>query len=91
MSERGTEGGKGSLAGRGQKASPVSKATLTRDKDVVFVGRAKEGTEIEFGGHVRRGCEPMDALFASLAGCMGIDAVLLHQKRKIEPESCNID
>jgi hypothetical protein len=30
----------------------VSKATLTRDKELIFLGRTQEGYEIEFDAHV---------------------------------------
>jgi len=73
-----------SLAGYKGKVNPVVKATLTWDKDLIFVGRTNEGYEIEFDANVQWGCKPTDALLLSLAGCMGIDVVMFLQKMRME-------
>lgn len=71
-----------SLSGYKEKVSPVVKATLTWDKELIFTGRTQEGYEIEFDAHVQWGCKPTDALLLSLAGCMAIDVVsFLHKMR----------
>ena len=66
------------------KVSPLVKATLTWDKDLIFVGRTNEGYEIEFDANVEWGCKPTDALLLSLAGCMGIDVLMFLQKMRTE-------
>ncbi len=73
-----------SLADYKGKVSPVVKATLTWDKDLIFVGRTNEGYEIEFDANVQWGCKPTDALLLSLAGCMGIDVVMFLKKMRME-------
>ncbi len=73
-----------SLAGYKGKVNPVVKATLTWDKDLIFVGRTNEGYEIEFDANVEWGCKPTDALLLSLAGCMGIDVVMFLRKMRAE-------
>lgn len=73
-----------SLTGYKGKVSPLVKATLTWDKDLIFVGRTNEGYEIEFDANVQWGCKPTDALLLSLAGCMGIDVVMFLQKMRVE-------
>jgi len=80
-----------SLTGYKQKINHVSKASLTWDKELIFVGRTQEGYEIDFDGHVQWGCKPTDALLLSLAGCMGIDVVMFLQKMKIELEKFKVD
>ncbi len=80
-----------SLTGYKQKINHVSKATLSWDKDLIFVGRTQEGYEIEFDAHVQWGCKPTDALLLSLAGCMGIDVVMFLQKMKMQLESFKVD
>jgi len=91
MSETEKEELEGSLTGYKQKINHVSKATLTWDKELIFLGRTQEGYEIEFDAHVQWGCKPTDALLLSLAGCMGIDVVLFLQKMKMELESFKVD
>ncbi len=91
MSANGKEDLEGSLTGYKQKINYISKATLSWDKDLIFVGRTQEGYEIEFDAHVQWGCKPTDALLLSLAGCMGIDVVMFLQKMKIELESFRVD
>jgi len=81
----------GSLTGYKQKISHVSKATLTWDKELIFLGRTQEGYEIEFDGHVQWGCKPTDALLLSLASCMGIDVVMFLQKMKMDLENFKVD
>jgi putative redox protein len=66
------------------KVSPVVKATLNWDKDLIFVGRTNEGYEIEFDANVQWGCKPTDALLLSLAGCMAIDVMMFLQKMRAE-------
>jgi putative redox protein len=73
-----------SLKGYKEKISPIVKATLSWDRDLIFVGRTNEGYEIEFDAHVQWGCKPTDALLLSLAGCMAIDVVMFLQKMKSE-------
>ena len=91
MSEKDKEDLAESLTGYKQKINPVSKATLTWDKELIFVGRTQEGYEIDFDGHVQWGCKPTDALLLSLAGCMGIDVVMFLQKMKVELEGFKVD
>lgn len=91
MSEKEKEDLEASLTGYKQKINHVSKATLTWDKELTFVGRTQEGYEIDFDGHVQWGCKPTDALLLSLAGCMGIDVVMFLQKMKMELETFKVD
>ncbi len=80
-----------SLKGYKEKISPVVKATLSWDRNLIFVGRTNEGYEIEFDAHVQWGCKPTDALLLSLAGCMAIDVVMFLQKMKTEIANFKID
>ncbi len=91
MSETEKEDLEGSLTGYKQKINLVSKATLTWDKELIFVGRTQEGYEIEFDAHVQWGCKPTDALLLSLASCMGIDVVMFLQKMKMDLENFKVD
>lgn len=79
------------LKGYKEKISPVVKATLSWDRDLIFMGRTNEGYEIEFDAHVQWGCKPTDALLLSLAGCMGIDVVMFLQKMKVEIANFKMD
>ena len=80
-----------SLTGYKEKIDTVSRATLTWDKDLIFVGRTERGHEIEFDAQDQWGCKPIEALLLSLAGCMGIDVVMFLQKMRIEVSAFNID
>ncbi len=80
-----------SLKGYKEKVSPVTKASLTWDRDLIFVGRTQQGYEIEFDAHVQWGCKPTDALLLSLAGCMGIDVIMFLQKMKVEIANFKMD
>ncbi len=80
-----------SLKGYKEKINPVVKATLSWDRDLIFVGRTNEGYEIEFDAHVQWGCKPTDALLLSLAGCMAIDVVMFLNKMKVEIANLKID
>ncbi|BCB95379.1 hypothetical protein JZK55_03010 [Dissulfurispira thermophila] len=80
-----------SLKGYKEKINPIVKATLSWDRDLIFVGRTNEGYEIEFDAHVQWGCKPTDALLLSLAGCMAIDVVMFLQKMKAEIANFKID
>ena len=91
MSEKEKDALEESLTGYKQKINFLSKASLTWDKELIFVGRTQEGYEIEFDAHVQWGCKPTDALLLSLAGCMGIDVVMFLQKMKMELEKFKVD
>jgi len=73
------------------KVSQVNKATLTWDKDLVFVGRTNRGYEVEFDAQQQWGCSPTETLLLSVAGCMGIDMVSFLKKMKVEIKSYKMD
>jgi len=74
-----------------QKISEENKATLTWDKDLIFVGRTQRGYEIDFDARVEWGCMPTESLMLSLTGCLGIDAMFFLKKMRAEVESFKID
>jgi len=73
------------------KVSQVNKATLTWDKELIFVGRTNRGYEVEFDAQQQWGCSPTETLLLSVAGCMGIDMVSFLQKMKCEIRSYKMD
>jgi len=74
-----------------QKISPENRATLTWDRDLIFVGRTSRGYEIDFDARVEWGCMPIESLIISLAGCMGIDTVMFLQKMRVRLASYKVD
>jgi putative redox protein len=73
------------------KISQVNKATLTWDKDLIFVGRTNRGYEVEYDAAQQWGCSPTETLLLSVAGCMGIDMVSFLKKMKCEIKSYKMD
>lgn len=73
---------KDSLKGYKEKVAPVTKATLTWERELIFQGRTQRGYEIDFDAEIQWGCAPTESLLLSLAGCMGIDMVSFLQKMK---------
>lgn len=73
------------------KISQVNKATLTWDKDLIFIGRTNRGYEVEFDAQQQWGCSPTETLLLSVAGCMGIDMVSFLAKMKCEIKSYKMD
>jgi putative redox protein len=73
------------------KVSQVNKATLTWDKDLVFVGRTNRGYEVEYDAQQQWGCSPTETLLLSVAGCMAIDMVSFLKKMKVEIKSYKMD
>ncbi len=73
------------------KISQVNKATLTWDKDLIFMGRTNRGYEIEFDAQQQWGCSPTESLLLSVAGCMGIDMVSFLKKMKCEIKTYKMD
>jgi len=80
-----------SLEGYKAKISPVNKATLTWDKDLIFVGRTNRGYEVEYDAQQQWGCSPTETLLLSVAGCMGIDMVSFLKKMKVDIKSYKMD
>jgi putative redox protein len=73
------------------KISQVNKATLTWDKELIFMGRTNRGYEIEFDAQQQWGCSPTESLLLSVAGCMGIDMVSFLKKMKCEIKTYKMD
>lgn len=73
------------------KISQVNKATLTWDKELIFVGRTNRGYEIEFDAAQQWGCSPTESLLLSVAGCMGIDMIMFLQKMRCGIKSYKMD
>jgi putative redox protein len=73
------------------KVQQVNKATLTWDKELIFIGRTNRGYEVEFDAHQQWGCSPTETLLLSVAGCMGIDMVSFLQKMRCEIKSYKMD
>ncbi|MFN3740929.1 MAG: OsmC family protein [Thermodesulfovibrionales bacterium] len=79
------------LKGYKEKIVPVNKATLTWERELIFLGRTQRGYEIEFDAHQQWGCSPTESLLLSVAGCMAIDVVTFLQKMKAELRSFKIE
>jgi len=73
------------------KISQVNKATLTWDRDLIFVGRTNRGYEVDYDAQQQWGCSPTETLLLSVAGCMGIDMVSFLKKMKVEIKSYKMD
>jgi len=73
------------------KISQVNKATLTWDKDLIFIGRTNRGYEVEYDAAQQWGCSPTETLLLSVAGCMGIDMVSFLKKMKCEIKTYKMD
>ncbi len=73
------------------RISQVNKATLTWDKDLIFVGRTNRGYEVEYDAQQQWGCSPTETLLLSVAGCMGIDMVSFLKKMKCEIKKYKMD
>ena len=71
------------LKGYKELMVPVTKTRLTWCKDMTFVGSTQRGYEIEFDAHAQEGCQPTEALLLSLAGCMGVDIVMILEKMRV--------
>jgi putative redox protein len=80
-----------SLAGYKQKINPITKATLRWDRDLIFIGSTEPGYEIEFDANAQWGCKPTEALLLSLAGCMGIDIVMILKKMRVQLASFRME
>ena len=89
--EKEIKGLDGSLDAYKSKISQVNKATLTWDKELIFVGRTNRGYEVEFDAAQQWGCAPTETLLLSVAGCMGIDMVSFLKKMKCEITSYKMD
>jgi putative redox protein len=79
------------LKGYKQGVAPVTKGTLTWDKDLIFTARTQRGYEIEYDAKIEWGCAPTESLLLSLAGCMGIDMMNLLQKMRVGVEAFKLD
>ena len=79
------------LEGYKGKINPVNKATLTWDKDLIFLGRTPRGFELDFDAEAQWGCIPTESLLLSIAGCLAIDVVSFITKMKSKITAFRID
>lgn len=78
------------LAGYKEKIPPFNKATLTLDKELIFVARTQRGYEVEYDPNLEWGCSPTETLLTSLMGCLAIDVVSFLRKMRAEITSFKI-
>ena len=79
------------LEGYKGKIRPVNTATLTWDKDLIFLGRTPRGFELDFDAEAQWGCIPTESLLLSVAGCLAIDVVSFVTKMKAKITKFKID
>jgi putative redox protein len=79
------------LDGYKGKIRPVNTASLTWDKDLVFLGRTPRGFELDFDAEAQWGCIPTESLLLSIAGCLAIDVVSFVTKMKATITKFRID
>lgn len=79
------------LEGYKGKIRPVNTASLTWDKDLVFLGRTPRGFELDFDAEAQWGCIPTESLLLSIAGCLAIDVVSFVTKMKATITKFRID
>jgi putative redox protein len=79
------------LQGYKAKITPLTKATLTWSRDLVFSGTTPQGYELDFDADAQWGCKPTEALLLSLGGCMAIDIVSILKKMRMDISQFRID
>ena len=79
------------LEGYKGKINPVNKASLTWDKDLIFLGRTPRGFELDFDAEAQWGCIPTESLLLSIAGCLAIDVVSFVTKMKARITKFKVD
>jgi putative redox protein len=79
------------LEGYKGKINPVNKASLTWDKDLIFLGRTPRGFELDFDAEAQWGCIPTESLLLSIAGCLAIDVVSFVTKMKAKISKFKVD
>ena len=79
------------LEGYKGKINPVNKASLTWDKDLIFLGRTPRGFELDFDAEAQWGCIPTESLLLSIAGCLAIDVVSFVTKMKAKILKFKVD
>ena len=79
------------LEGYKAKITPLTKATLTWNRDLVFAGTTPQGYDLDFDADAQWGCKPTEALLLSLGGCMAIDIVSILKKMRMDISRFRID
>jgi len=79
------------LEGYKAKITPLTKATLTWSRDLIFAGTTPQGYDLDFDADAQWGCKPTEALLLSLGGCMAIDIVSILKKMRMEITLFRID
>jgi len=69
---------------------PELRVDLQWEDDLYFSAATPTGYDFDFDAANQMGCMPLEALVASLAGCMAIDVVAILRKMRCEPEACSM-
>jgi len=91
MAENNKDGLNDSLSSYKQSINPVVKTSLAWERDLIFTGSTPQGYEIEFDANAECGCKPTESLLLSLAGCMGIDIMMILTKMRMKIVSFRIE
>jgi putative redox protein len=60
-------------------------------RGLVFEGSAHEGPRVVLDSDGREGPSPTQALLLSLAGCMGVDVVMILEKSRVPVQSLSVE
>lgn len=73
------------------EVTPINKATLKWDRDLIFNALTPRGYDLDFDANIEWGCMPVEALLMCLGGCMAIDVISILEKMRQKPEALEIE
>ena len=74
-----------------EKVSDTMSFRLSWDRELIFTATTQRGYDLDFDPMSEWGCQPMESLVMSLAGCLAIDIVAILSKMRCPPESFRME
>ena len=64
---------------------------LAWERELIFTATTQRGYDLDFDPMSEWGCQPLESLVMSLAGCLAIDIVAILRKMRCPPESFRME
>ena len=74
-----------------EKVSDTLNMRLTWERELIFSSSTQRGYDLDFDPYSEWGCQPLESLVMSLAGCLAIDIVAILGRMRCAPETFRMD
>lgn len=74
-----------------EKVSDTLNMRLVWERELIFSSTTQRGYDLDFDPYSEWGCQPLESLVMSLAGCLAIDIMAILGKMRCPPDTFRMD